>query len=519
MALDPRSWGLRNKILLASALVTVVVGSLLTWQSNRRIADMAESEMREKGRDAGASFATRAEQMVLMGNVAGLKPMLGELKSNPAILFAVVTDAQRKVLTHTFDGEVPGEVTEQLFDEGNAKQEGSRHRLAGKEYLGLDVNLMQGALGVVHLGLNEDYINGIVNSATRAALLTLLLVLGVGLLVLAGVLEALVRPIGQLSEITRRIVEDGDLTQVVEVSSTDEVGVLAGHFRQMVGRLRQIPLELDRNVQLLNSAVAALETATDNQNATVNRQAAALQETQVTAEEIRQTSQVAARTAEGILTDIAKAESAGEKGSAALEQSLRSLADILENVRGTAASIGELGERTRQIGGITNTVKDLADQSNMLALNAAIEAVRSGEHGKGFALVAREIRRLADQSIQSTERVREILESVRLAVSTAVGGSEEGARRVEGSLEQMRSSAEHLRALAGVVRENSSAVRQIATAVNQQNTGVNQVFAAVVDQSKMMEETVKQLDGTLKAVGTLKDVTGSLAEVLAKYKV
>ena len=262
----------------------------------------------------------------------------------------------------------------------------------------------------------------------------------------------------------------------------------------------------------------ALETATSSQNATVTRQATALQETQVTAEEIRQTSQVAARTAEGILADIAKAETAGEKGSAALEQSLRSLADILDNVRGTAASIGELGERTRQIGGITNTVKDLADQSNMLALNAAIEAVRSGEHGKGFALVAREIRRLADQSIQSTERVREILESVRLAVSTAVGGSEEGARRVEGSLEQMRASAEHLRALASVVRENSSAVRQIASAVSQQNAGVNQVFAAVVDQSKMMEETVKQLDGTLKAVGTLKDVTGSLAEVLGQVQ-
>jgi methyl-accepting chemotaxis protein len=83
----------------------------------------------------------------------------------------------------------------------------------------------------------------------------------------------------------------------------------------------------------------------------------------------------------------------------------------------------------------------------------------------------------------------------------------------------MRASAEHLRALANVVADNSTAVRQIATAVEQQNTGVNQVFSAVVDQSKMMEETVRQLDGTLKTVGTLKAVTGSLSEVLAKYKV
>ena len=491
---------------------------VLTWQSNRRIAELAVEQLHEIGMSAGEEIAPQIEQAALVGNTAGLKPLLSGAKAKVGILFLVVTDAQKKVLAHTFDGELPSSVADGLFQDEGSK-EGSYQSLNGKKFLEVSIPLLQGALGHVHVGLDLDYISGVVAIATRRALLTLLIVLGLGLVALAVVLESLVRPIRELSDITRRIVEEGDLTQMVQASSKDEVGVLAGHFGQMVDRLRQIPLELDRNLQLLNTAVAALETATRNQDATVTRQATALQETQVTAEEIRQTSQVAARSAEGILSDIARAESAGEKGSAALEQSLRSLSDILDNVRGTAQSIGDLGERTRQIGSITNTVKDLADQSNMLALNAAIEAVRSGEHGKGFALVAREIRRLADQSIQSTERVREILESVRQAVGAAVGGSEEGARRVEGSLEQMRSSAEHLRALASVVRENSSAVRQIATAVNQQNTGVNQVFAAVVDQSKMMEDTVKQLDGTLKAVDTLRSVTGSLTEVLAKYKV
>jgi methyl-accepting chemotaxis protein len=519
MKLDPRRWGLRNKILGASALVTIAVGLVLTQQSNRRIAEMAVKELRELGTSMGESLEAKAEQLVLVGNVAGLQELLKETKDKPAILFVVVTDAQKKVLAHTFEGELPKSLADGLLEEAESKEVGTYKVLNGKKYMDVDVPLLQGALGQLHLGLNLDYIKGVVGAATRRALLTLLVVLGLGMVVLAAVLERLVLPIVRLSEVTRRIVEDGDLSQLVVAGSNDEVGVLAGHFGQMVARLRQIPLELNRNVQLLNSAVVALEQATANQSSTVNRQASALQETQVTAEEIRQTSQVAARTAAGILVDIGKAESAGEKGTVALEQSLRSLGDILTNVRNTAAGINDLGERTRQIGGITNTVKDLADQSNMLALNAAIEAVRSGEHGKGFSLVAREIRRLADQSIQSTERVREILESVRLAVSSAVDGSEEGARRVEGSLDQMRASAEHLRALANVVADNSNAVRQIATAVEQQNTGVNQVFAAVVDQSKMMEETVKQLDATRKTVDTLKEVTSSLSDVLIKYKV
>ena len=516
--LDLKTWTLRNKVLGACAGVTLAVGLVLTWQSNARIGSLAEEQLLAMGRDAGGAFAAQAEQAVMLGNTTALAAPLAALKDNSTIYFAIVTDAKRKVLASTFPGDVPKEVLDKVFmDAGNGQ---SAHRsYNGHDYIETDVPLMQGALGEVHMGLNQDYVSSVVSKQTRKALFSLVLVMAIGFGLLAVALEKLIKPIRELSEVTRRIVEDGDLTQEVRVASQDEVGVLAGHFAAMVERLRQIPLELGRNVALLKSAVEALESATASQTAVVTRQATALQETQVTAEEIRQTSQVASRSAEGILTDIAKAEAAGEKGSSALEQSLQSLADILTSVRSTSTSINELGERTRQIGGITDTVKDLADQSNMLALNAAIEAVRSGEHGKGFALVAREIRRLADQSIQSTERVREILESVRGAVGSAVAGSEDGAKRVEVSLEQMRASAEHLRALANVVRDSSSAVRQIATAVNQQNTGVNQVFAAVVDQNKMMEESVKQLEGTLKAVGTLKEVSGGLAEVLGKYKV
>src|SRR4030095_10146168 len=102
-----------------------------------------------------------------------------------------------------------------------------------------------------------------------------------------------------------------------------------------------------------------------------------------------------------------------------------------DQVKDMSAKIRELDERARQIANITVTVKDIADQSNMLALNAAIEAVRSGEHGKGFGVVAREIRTLADQSIQATTRVREILQDVSAAVSVAVTMTEKGTARVE----------------------------------------------------------------------------------------
>jgi methyl-accepting chemotaxis protein len=515
---DPSTWNLRSKLLVATAAVTLAVAVLINWQANRRIQALAEDQLRAMGKDVATAFAGQAEQLVMMGNSNALAVAIAELKSNPIVYFAVVTDAKQKVLGSTWGAaDLPQPIAESLFAKDDGR-DGGLKSFGNVDYLEVDGMLMQGALGQVHIGLRHDFVRGIVNKQTRAALLTMTVVLGIGLAILAVALSRIIDPIQELSELTRRIVEEGDLTQEVRVESQDEVGVLAGHFKAMVERLREIPRTLSAQSAALDTAVKALEAATAAQNTVVTRQATALQETQVTAEEIRQTSQVAARSAEGILADIGSAEQAGERGTKALEQSLSGLESILASVRSTAGNIADLGERSRQIGGITGTVKDLADQSNMLALNAAIEAVRSGEHGKGFALVAREIRRLADQSIQSTERVREILEGVRAAVGDAVAGSEEGARRVEQSLGQMRASAEGLRSLAGVVRDSSAAVRQIATAVNQQNAGVSQVFAAVVDQNKMMEESVKQLEGTLKAVGSLKEVSSGIGAVLASYK-
>jgi methyl-accepting chemotaxis protein len=164
-------------------------------------------------------------------------------------------------------------------------------------------------------------------------------------------------------------------------------------------------------------------------------------------------------------------------------------------------------------------VKDLADQSNMLALNAAIEAVRSGEHGKGFAVVAREIRSLADQSIQATNRVREILEDIGEAVRAAVAITEKGAQKMETELVQVKSSGENLRELSTIVRDNSAAVRQIAAAVSQQSAGISQIFGAVTDLSKMMSETVDRLHSTSEATGVVRNVTDQVSTVLTSYRV
>ena len=329
----------------------------------------------------------------------------------------------------------------------------------------------------------------------------------------------MVRPINTLNAAVYRIVREGDLTQKIEVESNDEIGQLAATFAKMVERLREIPASLKESTRLLSESVENLGSSTNEQHQSISRQAAALQETQVTVQEIKQTSLLAAQKAETVLRVAERADEISRAGEAAIEKSLGGLTDIREQVEQIAERITSLTERTRQIGIITETVKDLADQSNMLALNAAIEAVRSGEHGKGFAVVAREIRSLADQSIQATVRVREILDDLAAAIRGAVTITEKGAEKMETGLIQVRASGENLRELSTIVKDNSAAVRQIAAAVSQQNAGITQISAAVADLNQLMNSTVTRLEATTEAGNTLKAVSNRVSLIVGSYRV
>ncbi|HEY3444838.1 MAG TPA: methyl-accepting chemotaxis protein [Myxococcales bacterium] len=357
---------------------------------------------------------------------------------------------------------------------------------------------------------------------TKTLLLTLLLVLLIGVAAMVAAVftsRSMVKPINDLNAAVSHIVKSGDLTRSIEVGASDEIGQLAGSFGKMVGSLQEMILALQESGRLLSEQVSALTTITAEQGQSVTRQATAIQETQVTANEIRQTSQMAAQKAEEVIAVAQHADELGREGESTIEKSMTGLNEIRSQVGEIASKIGQLKDRTKLIGKITGTVKDIADQSNMLALNAAIEAVRSGEHGKGFAVVAREIRSLADQSVQSTNRVSEILDDITAAIEAAVGITEAGSQRMEANLGQTKQSGENLRELSGIVKENSSAVRQIGAAVSQQNAGISQIFTAVTDLSKVVDETMKRSESINRAGDALKSISKNIESLVGSYKV
>ena len=496
------------KITGLTTLTLVAFAIVIASVEVNYLREVLGREARGRGR---AIATTLAAALVEMPDAAITATILG-IKREAGLAYVQLVSPTGSIVAHTFEGRPPNQ-------DGRLLREGQRESdnlIDGQVVLDVPATAPSGF--IVHVGIDPAEAGTRLSEAQKRLTWVTLISLLLASMLAAGVGRTLTRPLRRLTLAAAKVVE-GDLTVQVDIESDDEVGELAVAFAAMVSRLKQVVRALQESVKLLSEAGRELSTSTSEQSQTITRQATALQETQVTAQEIKQTSLLAAQKADTVIRLAEKADSVSAQGETAIERSLGGLTDIRAQVDEIAQKIAQLSDRTQQIGSITATVKDLADQSNMLALNAAIEAVRSGEHGKGFAVVAREIRSLADQSIQATNRVREILDDIGSAIRSAVSITERGSQKIDGGLMQVRTSGENLRELSGIVKDNSAAVRQIAAAVSQQNAGITQIFGAVTDQTRMMDETMRRLETTTQAAETLQSLSQRVQDVLKGFKV
>jgi methyl-accepting chemotaxis protein len=299
-------------------------------------------------------------------------------------------------------------------------------------------------------------------------------------------------PLHALSEVALQIA-GGDLTQEVQVSSDDEVGVLASSFKRMSARLRELVGTLKTTSQELAVAAERLADHTRAQSALLERQAAGVAETSATTRQLEQTSSVAANRAASVLEVARRAAEMSDQGRASAERSAEELHRIQGSVDSIVGQSSQLLDQARQVGDIVETVRDLATQSHVLSLNASIEAARAGEAGKSFAIVAQEVRALAEQSGQSAGRIARMVQDILSAVQSTRETTEKGSAGMSGSLDQIRASGDSLRQIGDIVRETSDAALHIASAVQQQSTGIGQIAVAMRDLDKGMEETIGRI--------------------------
>lgn len=339
----------------------------------------------------------------------------------------------------------------------------------------------------------------------------------VSLLVTSRLGRSITVPLLQGVEHARQMAA-GNFTQVMNVTRRDELGILADALNSTSEQLRKQIAEIQGAVGVLATSASEISVSVTQVAAGSTETAAAVSETTATVEEVKQTSRLASETARSVTDAAAHAAEISLAGRKATEETMLRMGDIRQQMGAIADSIVRLSEQSQAIGTIIATVDDIAEQSNLLAVNAAIEAAKAGELGKGFGVVAQEIKSLASQSKQATGQVRTILADIQKATSAAVMVTDQGSKAVEIGVTQARQTGESIDKLANSIQDAAQVARQIATSSHQQVAGMDQVSMAMENIKEASHQNVESMGQLKTAARSLQDLGEKLRALVALYK-
>jgi len=278
--------------------------------------------------------------------------------------------------------------------------------------------------------------------------------------------------------------------------------------------VRSITVPVRASVETLSAATAQLNAASEEHRRTVSEQSAAVNETTATAAELAASQKQVMQTAATVSQVGVKAADAVDSGQQALDRTLHGLNDIKAKTEATSQRISALSDRSQQVGKIIVTIREIAEQTNLLALNAAIEAARAGDQGRGFGVVANEVRKLAERTKRSTEDITELIEGMQNSTSSAVMATEETLKSVEDGNREAFLARQVFANISEQVSDTSDAIKQIHVSCQQQDGATGQIAAAMNQINAGMKQTVVAVEQTAASSSGLKDTAQRLKRLV-----
>jgi methyl-accepting chemotaxis protein len=277
---------------------------------------------------------------------------------------------------------------------------------------------------------------------------------------------------------------------------------------------RTLTGQIGSAVRHVQSSSAELQAAANQQVSGAKEQATAMNEITTTISELLATSRQIAESAQRVARVSTETASAARNGDDTVQKTHDSVATIKRQVEVIVGHMVELGKKSQQIGGILEIINELSEQTNILAINATIEAAGAGEMGRRFAVVADEIRKLADRVGGSTKEIRDLVDDIRAAVNTTVMATEGGSKAVDAGTRQFGDVATSFKHIAGLVTTTSEAAREIELSTKQQASAVEQVNLAVANVSQAAKETEASSSQTLQTSSELTNLSRDLARLI-----
>ena len=311
----------------------------------------------------------------------------------------------------------------------------------------------------------------------------------------------------------------GDLTHKVSLAGKDEFAWMCWEYSQgRKGFTALVKEMLGSSVQLA-AAAEELSAVTEASNSGVMRQQGEIEQVATAMNEMSATVTEVSKNAANAATAAQDADDQAKNGCEVVNTTVETINSLASEVENTSQVIENLKGDSISIGAVLDVIRDIAEQTNLLALNAAIEAARAGEQGRGFAVVADEVRTLASRTQQSTREINDMIERLQNGANQAVNVMEMGRSKAEESVEQAAKAGEALRAITGVVDNIKSMNMQIASAAEEQSATAEEINRNIVNISEVAQETAGGSQQTASASDELARLASDLQGQVSKFKV
>ncbi len=348
-------------------------------------------------------------------------------------------------------------------------------------------------------------------------------ILSTGIFVLLGAIfsgllfwsvnDALKRIMGYLATMA-----DGDLTQIIAPRRNNEISVIIRSIASVQTTMREIITQILSTSDQVAQTSRQLQANADQIAAGAEDVAAQTNTVSVASEEMAATSNDIAHNCLSAAENSVRASSAARTGVEVVRQTTDGMERIAAQVKDAAKTVESLGARSEQIGQIIGTIEDIADQTNLLALNAAIEAARAGEQGRGFAVVADEVRALAERTTKATREIGDMIKAIQSETRNAVSVIEGGVLEVGRGTEYSLKSGQALQQILDQVNDVTAQVNQIATAAEEQTATTVEISTNIQKVTDVVHQTARNASQTSSAASQLSTEAEHLQKLVGQFK-
>ena len=338
------------------------------------------------------------------------------------------------------------------------------------------------------------------------------------ILVLNWYIRRALKPLDDVQDILSRVA-GGDLTVNVEVKTDDEVGQMLSSVHSMLEKLRSMISEISSSTVTMSDSSGNMLGITEMTQQGVNQQQTQIDQVATAMNEMTATVQEVARHAQEAANTATEADDVASEGNKVVEQTIGSINVLASEIENSATIIKKVEEDSIQIGEVLNVIKSIAEQTNLLALNAAIEAARAGEQGRGFAVVADEVRTLASRTQESTQEIQDMIERLQSGSQQAVQAMSNSQEKAQVTVDQAGSAGSSLRAITSNVASISDMNLQIATAAEEQSAVSEEINRNIVEISQIAEQSAGGAQQTATASQELSGLAAHLQSLIQQFKV